>query len=120
MTGHTQREYSAISPSAKSLVQVKAKTDIPFAKKVASVLLQESSEANEATDLDPAFWKRVVHFEIRYWSIDQLLSDLPIQNVLELSSGYSFRGLDMVRRKKVHYIDTDLPGIIDSKKGLLK
>lgn len=112
------RDYSAISPSAKSLVLLKGVTNIPYARQIAEAISAPETYHLEANN-DPAFWKRVVHFEIRYWSVDQLLSDLLIQNFLELSSGYSFRGLEMVSRKAVHYIDTDLPEVISRKRALL-
>jgi O-methyltransferase involved in polyketide biosynthesis len=69
--------------------------------------------------MDFPFKARLMHFESRYRSIDQLLADLPVKNVLELSSGFSFRGLDLIKQKEVHYIDTDLPEIIDIKKNFI-
>jgi O-methyltransferase involved in polyketide biosynthesis len=60
-----------------------------------------------------------MHFESRYWSIDQLLNQTESKNILELSSGYSVRGLDMCTRKPVHYIDTDLPDVIATKRQLI-
>jgi O-methyltransferase involved in polyketide biosynthesis len=57
-----------------------------------------------------------MHLESRYWSIDQLLNDLTIKNILELSSGYSFRSLKYAMQKGVHYIDTDLHDVISTKK----
>jgi O-methyltransferase involved in polyketide biosynthesis len=74
----------------------------------------------DTTSTDPAFWKRVVHFENRYWSIDQLLLSVPVTNMLELSSGFSLRGLATVKEKEVEYIDTDLDDVINQKKELLK
>ena len=61
-----------------------------------------------------------MHFENRYWSIDQLLNDLTIINILEISSGYSFRSLEYTRQKAVHYIDTDLPDVIAAKKESMR
>ena len=63
----------------------------------------------------PLFWARLLHFENRYWTIDQLMQSLPITNILELSSGFSFRGLALTREKPVYYIDTDLPDLIATK-----
>jgi len=60
-----------------------------------------------------------LHFENRYRSIDQLLEDLPIKNILELSSGFSFRGLETVKQNQFHYIDTDLPDVIATKNELI-
>lgn len=114
------RDYSQVSPSAKSLLLLKGITNIPFAKETAALISLPGKYIPDLDNKDAAFWKRVVHFENRYWSIDQLLSQLAISNILELASGYSFRGLETVKQKNVHYIDTDLPEIIMQKKELLK
>ena len=70
----------------------------------------------EINDKGVAFWSGVAHFESRYWSIDLLLSEVDAKNILEISSGFSFRGLRAVQENSVHYIDTDLPGIIEVKR----
>jgi O-methyltransferase involved in polyketide biosynthesis len=114
-----KRDYNAISPSAKSLVLLKGFTNIPFAKQTAELFSAQDSCHVSPGNNDVSFWKRVVHFEIRHWSIDQLLSSLPGTNILELSAGYSFRGLEITRRKNVCYVDTDLPEVISLKKDLL-
>jgi peptide methionine sulfoxide reductase MsrA len=58
--------------------------------------------------------------ENRYWSINQLLNDLAIKNILEISSGYSFGSLEYARQKGVHYIDTDSPDVITTKKESMR
>lgn len=110
-----EKDYSSISPSAKSLLIIKGLTNIPYAKEAAALMPQRNDSVLDTTSRDTAFWGRVTHFEIRYWSIDQLLAGTGITNILELSSGYSFRGLDMAMREQVHYIDTDLPDVIGLK-----
>lgn len=117
---NTSRNYSSISPSAKWVLLMKAHTNIPFARKTAELIERPEKLNPEEQKKDAGFWGRTLHFESRYQSIDQLLSDLPITNILELSAGYSFRGLDITQRKNVHYIDTDLPEMIITKKELLK
>ena len=62
------------------------------------------------------FSARLVHFENRYWSIDQLLADLPVKNILELSYGFSSRSFGNIRQRGFYYIDTDLVHIIETKK----
>jgi O-methyltransferase involved in polyketide biosynthesis len=113
------RDYDAISPSAKSLLLLKGITNIPFARETAELISLPGKYEPDINNKDFAFWKRVVHFENRYWSVDQLLSHLSIHNILELCSGYSFRGLQTVTQKKVHYIDTDLVEVINQKKNFL-
>jgi O-methyltransferase involved in polyketide biosynthesis len=60
-----------------------------------------------------------MHFESRYWSIDQLLKQTDNKNIIELSSGYSLRGLEMCTREAIHYIDTDLPEVIATKQQMI-
>lgn len=114
------RDYSSISPSAKVLLLLKGRTTIPFAREVASLVATDHSDLPPMDEQTPYFWGRMVHFENRYRSIDQLLEGLPVKNILELSSGFSFRGLDRVLREDCHYIDTDLPEMIAAKKPFLE
>ena len=114
-----KKDYSSISPSAKALLLLKGITDIPYAKDCAELISLPHKYAPDLNNKDIAFWKRVVHFEQRYWSVDKALSFIPVDNVLEISSGFSFRGLDKSRHSKVNYIDTDLPDVINQKKILL-
>jgi len=114
----TNRNFNTISPSAKSLLLMKGHTNIPFARQTAELIEYPEKYNLDFSNEDMTFWARVVHFENRYWSIDQLLTDLPIKNILELSSGFSFRGLETTKKKGFYYIDTDLPDVIATKKNL--
>jgi O-methyltransferase involved in polyketide biosynthesis len=113
------RDFSSISPSAKWLLLMKGYTNIPFARKVAELLEYPKTYIPDFNRRDFTLWAGAIHFESRYWSIDQLLKDLAIVNILELSSGYSFRSLDYTQQKRVHYIDTDLPDVIAAKKEFI-
>lgn len=112
------RDYSSISPSARVLLLLKGLTDIPFALEAARLISQPEPYVPDFSKGDIISWARVLHFEARYKSINQLLSLLPVKNILELSSGFSFRGLDTVINNDIYYIDTDLPNVIDIKQGL--
>ncbi len=119
ITGQTDspdRDFNTISPSARTLLLLKGLTNILFARATAEAMLSPEPYIPDYSSTDIRFWGRVAHFESRYWSIDQLLSGLPIKNILELSSGFSFRGLVHAKEEGVYYIDTDLPDLIDSKK----
>jgi O-methyltransferase involved in polyketide biosynthesis len=113
------RDFSTISPSAKSLLLMKGYTNIPFARQTAELLSYPTKYVPDFDKKDMTFWARTLHFENRYWSIDQLLSDLPNKSILELSSGYSFRGLETAKQKGFYYIDTDLPEVIATKKDFI-
>ena len=111
-----KRDYSTISPSAMALLLMKGYTNIPFARQAAALMVAPQKYEPDYEQKDLRFWARVVHFESRYWSIDQLMAGLPIKNILEISSGFSFRGLAAIQQDGVHYIDTDLPEVIALKK----
>lgn len=99
---------------------MKGMTSIPYARQAAELLMAPDEYRPDFNNRDVGFWARVVHFEMRYWSIDQLLEELPIKNVLELSSGFSFRGLERSTHDGVHYIDTDLGDVINTKKRIIQ
>lgn len=99
---------------------MKGYTDIPFAKETAA--LMDSSEVFDLSfdEQDFWFWIRIMHFELRYWSIDQLLRTTSNTHILELSSGFSFRGIDLCNRNAgIHYIDTDLPELVATKRQMI-
>jgi O-methyltransferase involved in polyketide biosynthesis len=114
------KDYSSISPSAQSLLLMKGITGIPYAREAAALIPEAVQGSFDTRSRDIRFWVRVCHFESRYQSIDQLLGPTGISNVLELSSGYSFRGLDMATKQTVHYIDTDLPDVVAVKQSMLQ
>ena len=113
------RNFNTISPSAKSLLLMKGYTHIPFARQTAELIEYPGIYNPDFGKKDMTFWARTLHFENRYWSIDQLLEDLPIKNIIELSSGFSFRSLEFTKQKGIHYIDTDLPEVITTKKDII-
>ena len=116
----SKRDYSSISPSARQLLLLKGFGDIPFAKEAAQLMLHPKIYINNLDNMDFQFKARLLHFEARYRSIDELLEGLSINNVLELSSGFSFRGLDLIQKRSVNYIDTDLPEVIEPKKQFIE
>jgi len=110
------RDYATISPSARALLLMKGYTGIPYAREAAALIMYPEAYAPDYSNRQPGFWARVLHYESRYRSIDQLLSDLKPVNILELSSGFSFRSLAATREQAIHYIDTDLPELIGTKR----
>lgn len=113
--------FDSISPSAKSLLLTKALTTIPFAKEAAELICGDNSIQYAQEKLSSiGFLLRLIHFEKRYWSVDKGLTEIGIKNILEFSSGFSFRGLSMCKDPMVYYIDTDLPQIIESKKIIVQ
>jgi len=116
------RDFNTISPSAKVLLMMKAFTDIPFAKATATLVDDEQGTYLQKVREKPSkmFFGRMIHFENRYKTIDLALDAIQPKQVLELSSGFSCRGLAMALQQPVTYIDTDLPELIGNKKQLVE
>jgi len=117
-----KKDYSSISPSAAFLIQLKAYTTIPYAKEAAALLEKENAGMADYIRREgvKSFFRWLVHFENRYRTIEKILSGLQAKNILEISSGYSFRGLDICRNREIHFIDTDLPELIATKQKMIE
>jgi O-methyltransferase involved in polyketide biosynthesis len=117
----TPRDFSTISPSARSLLLVKAQTTVPYARPAAELLwgrgAVEAAEREAAAIPEAAARRR--HFELRARSLDEALAELGATRVLELAAGLSFRGLAMAERPGVFYLDTDLPELAAIKAALV-
>lgn len=100
---------------------MKGLTDIPFVADVAKLVWgHDALTVLSKRGIDEAFLKRLIHFEARYWSVDNLLESLGGSNMVEMASGFSFRGLKLASdRSDVTYIDTDLPALIETKTDLI-
>ena len=56
------RNFSTISPSAKSLLLMKGYTDIPFARQTAELLTYPEKYQPDFDKNDMTFWARTLHF----------------------------------------------------------
>jgi O-methyltransferase involved in polyketide biosynthesis len=100
---------------------MKALTEIPFVRQAAGLVFGEGNLPHEAHELVTVqYLKRLAHFETRYWSIDTALDMIGTPNILEIASGFSFRGFNKTLYEDVYYIDTDLPEMIETKEGLVR
>jgi len=117
----SQRDFSTISPSAKSLLLVRSQTSLPFAREAAELLWGAAyvEQAHRKADAMPGAAQRRSHFELRAQSIDDALRELGATRVLEIAAGLSFRGLAMACRDDVVYLDTDLPEMATLKVDLV-
>lgn len=113
----TARDFSTISPSAYSLLVMRAQIGLPFAHRAAELLLGADGVAAQIARLSAIAGAdlRRRHFEERYRSIDTLLAGSGATRILELAAGMSFRGLALAQQQPVTYVDTDLPAMAESK-----
>ncbi len=80
--------FKSISSFAKSLLLTKSLTTIPFAKEAVKLMGGENSLQQLYNQLNSyQFILRCIHFETRYLSINEALSVVNLNNILEFSSG---------------------------------
>ena len=113
------RDFSTISPSARWLLLAKAHSGLPFAREVAEIVFGGDAVAAAATPESPAAALRRRHFELRARSVDEALARVAATRAVELAAGLSFRGLALAERADVHYLDTDLPELVELKREIL-
>ena len=114
---------SRISVTAKIAAYYRQFSDITFAAEAAKcidangtfeqILSEHGLEREKLTFYAPMF-------EARYKSITELIRKSGASQVLELASGYSLRGLDLTLARSIRYVETDLPEVIETKRGLLE
>jgi len=115
-------EPEKISITAKLSAYYRRFSDIAFASEVATLIGAEDAYARLARDhgLDrDQLAAYAPMFEARYKSVSELVRKSGASQILELACGYSTRGLDLTRSGTLHYVETDLPGVIATKQELL-
>jgi O-methyltransferase involved in polyketide biosynthesis len=125
-------DYSKISITAKLVAYFRQFSDVPFASEVAEyvqareALIEILSKLHDEVDrqnLDgelPEEGKIYAPLlEARYKSIVQLIHKTGMDQVLELASGFSLRGLAMSAASDITYLESDLPGINEEKSKLV-
>ncbi|HVX51388.1 MAG TPA: class I SAM-dependent methyltransferase [Chitinophagaceae bacterium] len=116
------KDFSTISPSAVSLLMLKSLSNIPYACSAATYMFGTGAvqQFKNSAQFNRVSAARLFHFENRYATVDEALQKTGISNIIEISSGFSFRGLEMCKQAGVNYIDTDLPGIITIKEDVIQ
>ena len=107
-----ESDFSSISPTAKLVAYFREFTDIPCAKDVARLI--DAKTVTETLCPDSGMLDDLKKFvtpaiEARYKSMISAIKRTGIQQVLELASGLSFRGILMTTDPDILYTETDLP-----------
>jgi hypothetical protein len=108
MDENKENDYSKISPTAKITAYWKSLSDIPYSKEIANAVKAEQTTMEMIGDRME--WSKSFSpsmFEARYKAINYGLKKNGIENVLELASGLSPRGLE-IASKGGTYVGTDL------------
>lgn len=116
-------DYDKISPTAKLVAEMRRHSDIPFAAPVAAHIDTSHIFETILGGQKPA--PELIQFfgpyaESRYKSLRQGILRAKVSQVIELASGFSFRGAAMTEDPKLLYIETDLPEMHETRTRLRK
>ncbi len=113
MNNINDKEYESISPTAIVTSYPRSFTNIPYEKEIYNWIKKN-------IDYKLVLNKMLApELEARYKLANKLLDDLKINQVLELASGYSSRGL-IYSQKGFNYIEMDLAEVVNNKIKILE
>jgi O-methyltransferase involved in polyketide biosynthesis len=120
----TEEAYERISPTAWLTAYQRTLSDIPLAnemyRELQEIIRQTRSPA-EVQELEKLRRPETSFvWESRFKIVDRLIKEQHIDQVLEIASGYSPRGLNMSKDASVEYVEIDLPNIIEEKRRIVE
>lgn len=108
-------DFDSVIPTAILTAYPKVLTDIPYAKEVFNELSEDIISENLIVD------KLAPEIEARYKLINRLLVGSKANQMLELATGYSTRGINFSENNKnISYVEMDLPKVCTKKINILK
>jgi O-methyltransferase involved in polyketide biosynthesis len=113
-------DFHHISPTAKLVAYMRAMSDVPYSQQIAAMCDAEATAQSFYNGNMELPRKRAPLAELRYKSLSGILANLPYENIIELASGLSPRGLILTQNPNVRFVETDLPGILQDKQEIVK
>lgn len=110
----SHKDFESVIPTAILSAYPRTLTDIPYSQEVFNELKKEPYSPKLINDgLAP-------EIEARYKLLDKLLKKSGINQVLELASGYSTRGLEFTKNDALAtYVEIELPEVCERKRDIL-
>jgi O-methyltransferase involved in polyketide biosynthesis len=121
MTTKALDGYESISATAWQIAHRRTFTDIPYSQEIFDAferLLREQGNY----DIPEALISPQVapQIEARYKLVNRLLRESSVQQVFEIATGLSPRGLEMTNHSHIKYVEVDLPTMISQKQGITR
>lgn len=117
-------QYSKISPTAIFCARMRAKQNLPYSNEIINLIDTKYSQfAEDLPDYGESLKAKsdfIPFIEGRYYSLNDVLSKISNLFIVEIASGLSPRSLELIKRKDVLYVETELSGLIELKKKILK
>ena len=112
--------HEKIGPTAWIIAYRRTFSDIPYAQEIFDVVEKIRIDNNEPSvpeELKKP--ERSPLFEARYKLVSHLILESNTDQILEVASGLSPRGLTMVSNGTVRYVEVDLPKVMNLKRKVI-
>ena len=116
-----EKGYEGIGPTAWGVAYRRTFSDISYSLEIFNELQRIMKKPQLTADLEEE--KASSHdlqFEARFKLVNRLLKENRADQVLEIASGFSPRGIQMAQDPSIEYIELDLPGLIKGKKDIVQ
>jgi O-methyltransferase involved in polyketide biosynthesis len=116
-----EQGHERISPTAWGIAYRRTFFDIPHSTEIFHEL-QRIMEPPELTSelLDEKASAHDLQFEARFRLVSRLLKEKGADQVLEIASGFSPRGLILAQDPSITYVELDLQGILRAKRDIVE
>lgn len=113
-------DHEKIGPTAWMIAYRRTFSDIPYAQEIFDVVEKIRTDNNEPSVPDELKKpERSPLFEARYKLVGRLISDSNTDQILEIASGLSPRGLDMTSNRTIRYVEVDLLEVMKLKRQVV-
>lgn len=118
---NNENSFEKVIPTAWMVAYRRTFSDIPFSQEIFEKL-EEIRKRNNYEDISSDLKKPELapQFEARHKLIDKLIYQSNSDQILELASGFSSRGLSMSKKDNFNYVEMDLPSVIKEKEQIIK
>lgn len=110
----------SISSTAWTVAHRRTFTDIPYSQEifdeVERILRDQGDSEIPEESISPQIAPQI---EARYKLVSQLLREHSVQQVLEIASGLSPRGLEVTNDSSIEYVEVDLPQMMSQKRQIV-
>jgi len=118
---NNQDSFEKVIPTAWMVAYRRTFTDIPYSLEIFEKL-EEIRKRNNYEDIPSDLKKPELapQFEARHKLIDKLIYQTDLDQILELASGFTSRGLSMAKENNFNYVEFDLPTVAKEKKQIIE
>lgn len=112
--------FDRISPTALMVAYIRQFTDIPYTRQLSKLSDAQAAIEELQAQQSPLPPELGVLVEARYKAINQVMTQFPTTQILELASGLLPRGMILSQDPNTIFIESDLPAMIHRKQHLVK